>query len=73
MLKKILNTLSSKALFDLSDACLDVSIERRKAIKDYFDQHGQQPPPYIMDASFSKTIFSAKVDDNYGDDYDDDN
>ena len=66
MLKNLLSILSSRNLLVLSEACLDVSIERRKAMKDYFDQHGQQPPPYIMDASFSKTIFSAKVKD--GDD-----
>ena len=66
MLKNLLSILSSRNLLALSEACLDVSIERRKAMKDYFDQHGQQPPPYIMDASFSKTIFSAKVKD--GDD-----
>ena len=69
MLKNILSILSSKDLLRLSDACLDVSIERRKAMKDYLDQHGQQPSPYIMDASFSKTILSAKVKD--GDDDDD--
>lgn len=66
MLKNLLSILSSRDLLRLSEACLDVSIERRKAMKDYFDQHGQQPPPYRMDASFSKTIFSVKVKD--GDD-----
>ena len=68
MLKNLLSILSSKDLLRLSDACLDVSIERRKAMKDYFDRHGQQPSPYIMDASFSKTIFLVKVKDSDDDD-----
>jgi hypothetical protein len=67
MLKNFLKFLSDKDLHILSQTCFDISIERRKNLKDYFDQHGQEPPAYIMDASFSKPILLEKDKDGKDD------